>query len=158
MSGWMKKIKDAQQGSQKNGYVSAVSNETPGVFVVDVMKCKSGKTRPPASKENFIAELMVVESNNPAHPVGSLMDWYVDMSWDSSAADVAAFLVTATNDRQENITEEVVGVICSDANPLKGTRLRLIARNKTTEKGGTFTKCKFVAMDATPEQIAAAGK
>lgn len=144
--GWMNRVNNAKLNS-KNTYVG------PGRFRVELIKVKSGETR--QKIENFIVELRVVESDNPANPVGSLMDWYVNMAWDSSDGDVAKFLMTATGDPQEALTEEVVKFITSDAQPLKGTILQIGAYNKVTKgKGGNFTVVGWFAGDATPEQVA----
>lgn len=51
---------------------------TQGVYTLEITKCILKNTR--KSGLAFIAELTVLESNNPAHPVGSKRSWFQKMA------------------------------------------------------------------------------
>lgn len=150
--GWMQNVKGARI-SEGGIYVE------PGAYLVEVLKVKAGKTR--AGVDNFIVELAIHESNNPNRKVGTVMDWYVDMSKEPSVGNVVAFVMTATGSTQDEVSEDVIKLIVSDANPLKGTMLRLAASNIKTKAGRDFTKVKFFSeatSAADTEKAAADGK
>jgi hypothetical protein len=149
MGNWMSKVKGSRS-SEGGIYVE------PGAYVCEVTKVKAGQTR--AGVDNFIVELLIQESNNPNRKPGTLMDWYVDLSKEPALGNVKHFVMVATSCTEEEISEEVITMICSEANPLKGTVLRVAASNIKTKAGRDFTKVKFLNVDATEEQIAAANK
>lgn len=135
MSNWMDKVKDARE-SKGGVYV------LPGAYLAEVVACKAGATRD--GKDNFIVELLVHESNNPDRQAGTLMDWYVDLTKEPSLGNVKGFIMVAAGCTAEEVSGDAIRLICSEAQPLKGTKLRLSASNIKTKKGGDFTKVAWV--------------
>lgn len=131
---WMDKVKEGRV-SEGGTY------PLPGAYLTEVMKCKTGKTR--AGVDFFVVELYIHESNNDARRVGTLMDYYIGMDKEPSLGNVKAFVMAAANCPEEEVNGDAIRLIVSDANPLKGTKLRLSATNIKTKAGRDFTKCKF---------------
>lgn len=116
----------------------------PGVYDVEVLKCKAGTSR--KKQDFFVAELEVISSNNPERPVGSRMSWMATLKEDTPAlGDVRAFIATAEKTPLKDVTEEVCDYVVGEANPLKGKRLHLVATNIKTRSGGDFTKAQWDA-------------
>jgi len=141
MAGWMDKVKTARV-SKGGIYV------LPGAYLVEITGCKAGTTR--EGKENFIVELLIHESNHPERRVGTLMDWYVDMSKEPSPGNVKEFVMEATNCTGEEVSGDAIRLICGEIQPLKGIKLRLSASNIKVgaKKDKDFTKVTWLPVQA----------
>jgi hypothetical protein len=125
----------------------------PGVFRFEIQKCKSGHTR--AQVPFFVAELAVLESNNPERPVGSSCSYMVTLDKEPALGNIRHFCAVACGSDIEEVGEAEVEAIVAENNPLAGVKIRCSAVNITTKKGQPFTKCKFLP-DSVGAQAAAA--
>jgi len=117
----------------------------PGVYKTKINACKSGKTR--AGIGFFVVELEAIESSNPDLPPGSACSWMVTLDKEPALGNIKSFLSIATDTPEEQIDEAGVELVCSAANPLKGTLLKCSAINIKTKAGKDFTKCNWQATD-----------
>ena len=139
MSSWIEKIKEARV-SEGGVYV------TPGVYLVEIDKIKTGKPR--LGGDNFIVTCKILASNNAERPVGSTMDWYVDMKHEPSPGNVKAFVMAAAGCSEAEVTPEIIMSIVGTAQPLKGRKVHLTATNIKTKAGKDFTKAVWALSDA----------
>ena len=96
----------------------------------------------------FIAELRVVESDNPTHKVGQTRAWVVRLEGKAKAsalADIKSFLAAchgfdpSSVEAQTEITGKVFKLAISEENPMEGNLVRASSREKPTKNGGIFT-------------------
>lgn len=139
--------------------------ETKDVFVKEGFKGKS-----------FICEFTILESNNPAHAVGSSGSYVLKFenkyTFGNASELVMALLgFENTRDNQANadvraLVQEVTAAACGSEKSqkalgegysdgmLKGVRLRLETKKTGTQKGGEYTVHKWSPI-AAPTQAAA---
>jgi hypothetical protein len=114
----------------------------PGVFTVDILSCSQIKTR--KKEDAFVVETEVVESDSTEIKKGMRPSWMVMLREDTSAlGNIKAFLAVALESTEDEVTEEVGEFVISAKQPLKGTRMKVIAANVPTRAGGTFTKIEW---------------
>lgn len=118
----------------------------PGVFDLEVVALKAGKTR--AGKNFFVAEFEILASSvQDARPVGSLMSWMVmiDPAYlDTALGNIKGFLSVLTGIPHAKIDEAGVEDAVSAGNPCKGMRVRAAFNNIKTKAGKDFTKATWV--------------
>lgn len=136
---WMAKIAGAQ-GSRGGCYPE------PGVYDVEIAKCKRIETK--EKQPAFVVELNILRSGNEKRPVGTTMDWFVDVSKLSSPGNIADFCLAAftalgQKTTSAELSSEVIKLVTSEANPLRGAKLRLVATMIKTRAGKDFTKCEY---------------
>lgn len=132
------KIKDAKP-SQGGVYI------LPGVYKVQVQACKAGQARD--GRDFFVAELLVLESDNPDRPVGCSMSWMqmVDKRYEETAlGNIKTFISVLTQTPSHEVDEAGVELIVSAANPCAGMMIKASAVNITTKKGDPFTKVTWL--------------
>lgn len=145
MGNWMDTIGEARL-SEGGIYVE------PGAYVVEILKCKAGSGR---KGDFFVVECLIHESNNPARPVGSTMDWFVDMRHEPSPGNIVAFVMAAMKCEKTEVTKEAVLIVTSERQPLKGLKMRMTAANIVTkEKKQNFTKVKWAALETVAPKAA----
>lgn len=120
----------------------------PGQYLVDieVVKYISG-----FKGESFVIEQKVVESNVVDRPKGLVMADVYNFKHDAAQDDVLTFLMQALgNVDKDKITKQVIDAVVAEGNPLRNTRLKVMAYNKKTKAGKDFTvvKYEFVAKAA----------
>jgi hypothetical protein len=136
----------------------------PGVFRLKVVICKHIKTGAhTGSKDAFVAEFEVLESNAPQLPPGTLVSWMAMLHHTPAMGNIKNFLGAAIPEHVEKgieIDESVAEYAVNEAaNPLADRIVRCSAVNTKTKAGRDFTKCKFFAdadsAGATDDQKAA---
>jgi hypothetical protein len=122
----------------------------PGTYRVKIKQCVRRKSR--ANVPAFIAELEVLESNNEKFPVGSAMTWYQGVKMGTDQAKMAQGEIRRFIDLCfGEPTDKAVGEsVISDAQPLAGTILRLIAIDRDTKAGKKFTSCEWALEKLSP--------
>ncbi len=121
----------------------------PGDFIVDVMSFVEGMTR--ESKPFVAAELFIHASTNAGRPVGTTMNWFVNLSLDAAAGNIKAFLAACFNRHPDQLVSSehewipLLTLLVSQAQPLKGRRLYLHAWHKPKRRAPAevFTACKW---------------
>lgn len=117
----------------------------PGNYLVEVTLCKRGKTR--QQKPFFVAETIILLSDNPRRRPGSRCSWMVMLDNPESPAlgNVRQFCATASTAATGETVPlsamkkaEVLEIV-SERNPLAGVRLRASAHNIETKKKAEFT-------------------
>lgn len=161
--GVFSKIKEAR-GSRGGLYIQ------PGNYIVKVMRCRlvdsfKGNT-------NFVAELIVVETDNESLSVGSEPSFVINMDGDYkdlSLGNVADFMragLASLADQMDEqrpddldeveIDEEVADTVAGEDNLLAGVHLTAKAWNHETRKGTDFTRIKWGVPDNVKELARAA--
>lgn len=119
----------------------------PGTYIVEISACRHVQSQKDNS-EYFTAEMDVIESNNPAHPVGSPATWMCKLNGkypQSALADVKAFVVAAVGCGESEVDEALITdhVLGGDGSGLAGERLRIIVEQRKTRAGSDFSKHYF---------------
>lgn len=131
-------------GSLFKKVVEAKANEggvyvEPGLYFVEVVALKMVRTF--RGIDMFIAELLILASNNDARPVGSTMSWTAGFDKPSTPGNVKGFFEAMFPG--EVVDESGMETAVSEANPCAGARLHIEAVHVPTKNGGVYTKCKF---------------
>lgn len=115
----------------------------PGIYDVEILKCKAGTSR--ANLDFFVAELKILTSDNPQRRPGGVMSWMCTIKVDTPAlGDIRAFVAEAEGADIDEVGEEEIEYACSDANPLEGAKMHLVATTIQLKKTGKdFTKVKW---------------
>lgn len=126
----------------------------PGSHILKVERCKLQQSQKNASKWFFVAELTVIDTDNPRHYAGQQVTWLQDMdkpNRQGAQGNVKAFAVAFDPAPGANVTEDEMLTIISDKNPLAGLRVRAFGILLDTKSGGKFTKFNwdFCAADQT---------
>jgi len=131
-----------------------------GIYVLDIDRCVSVESR--AKKDLFFAEVIVVESNNPKHPVGAKRSWCQNLNVDAAQASMTRFVCAAMgqdlkSEEGKALVEALkaegetsLGAVLKEAlddpkdpackNAFKGTRINCEVKTKEkTKSEGTFT-------------------
>lgn len=143
-------IKDAK-GSRGGLYIQ------PGNYVVQILRCQMRKNY--AKKNCFIAELLVIKSDNEDLKAGSEPSFVINLDSDYpdlALGDVADFMragLASLADMHEEprpddldeveVDEEVADTIAGEDNLLAGTYLTAKAHNRITREGNDFTRIKW---------------
>lgn len=101
----------------------------PGNYLVWIDLVKERKSSS-SSERFFIAELVILESDNPKRPVGSRMSYTIKASLANFLGDVKAFIAAGFNIKHEQVTERGCMIAVSAANPMRGRLLRITAQDK----------------------------
>lgn len=127
---------------------------TDGNYIVEIVKCKQFKTR--AGEECFVADTLILVSDNPERKPGTLCSWYVkniDDEETPAMGNVKTFMAIANGIDVNEVDEAGCEMVVSDENPLAGTILRVSASTTTTKhKKQPFTLVKWSAFEGTQEQ------
>jgi hypothetical protein len=143
----------------------------PGNYVVQIQKCKEGKTR--SDKPFFAAECRIMESDNEEAKPGSLVSFFVlfdeypELSLGNVAdfmrAGLASYMVqNGIDDVPEDhnaieLDEATADEISGEENLLAGVYMNCFAFNKKTKGGNDFTRFKWTPIRKDQvEAIAAA--
>jgi hypothetical protein len=134
-----------------------------GLFTVEIINTlrKQGwnKTFTARDKDLFIAEFRILESTNPAHPVGSTASWACKDPVTGNAGDVKAFMLAVagvdprtvkdTDAKAQKQAALLAYAAMGEAEALKaleledgfvqGKRVKLETRKVKTKAGGDFT-------------------
>ena len=161
--GVFSKIKDAK-GSRGGRYIM------PGSYVVQVMRCRMVDSF--KGNTNFIAELLVVETDNDDLAVASEPSFVINMNSDypdlalGNVADfMRAGLASLADQHDEGrpedldeveVNEEVADTIAGEDNLLAGVFLTAKAWNHETRKGTDFTRIKWGVPDDVKALVKAA--
>lgn len=79
-------------------------------------------------------DFLVLESDNPANPVGSRAAWMVQVRNDYFAQDMSKILACAMNKGYKDVGPVDGAAACSTAQPLTGKRLRATATHRKNKK------------------------
>ena len=119
----------------------------PAEYLCEISSCKVKKNR--KGKENFVAELEVLESNCPDVPVGLTMSWLVATDSDYAPRDLRGFALAALgfeksdpNGAKAN-TDDALGAAVGEDQLFSETKIRVMTKCHTTEQGGKFTRMNF---------------
>lgn len=134
----------------------------PGKFSLSIIRTLVKQTQ--KSGVAFIAEMVVVESNTSAHPVGANRTWFQSFKSPQIAmgaikAFTAAALGVATNDADglRGLESTIEGVMSEveegHSNPLEGLTVDVTCRLIQTEKTGS----DFTVHDWAPSKYANPG-
>jgi hypothetical protein len=117
-----------------------------GQYQVEILKVKEIKSR--KGDEMVVVEQKVLRTSNPAHPVGSQVDYCYNFRFDSTEREVKAFFMVAAECNSEELTPAALDALTGPDQPLAGTVLDVTYYNK---EGKTFTNAKW-------SRLASAGK
>jgi hypothetical protein len=136
------------RGTQGNPY------PLPGKYAVDIARCKEGKNR--KGVDFFVAELLIVESNNPERKPGTHMDYYVGLDKDPALGNIADFMRvglsafamqkhnTPIEPKDVQLDKATADKVTGEENMLIGVRINAEAYNKPTKAGNDFTRVKWM--------------
>ena len=123
-------------------HFSAGKYVSPGLYIVEIKKVKSDKTR--QGRMFWVVEMKVLASSNTqAHLVGTDMSWMTMLDQDASFGNIRKFLSVASEIEFEEVGEEQAEYAISEENPLAGIVLKIVAVNIKTRAGKDFTKVEF---------------
>ncbi len=117
----------------------------PGNYTVEIAKVKQGRKKE-TDRPFFLAELSIVESDNPEFVEGDIMTWMTMLKEYKKyfLQDISGFISTTMDCDASEVTEEVVEYVASEEQPLVGKRLTLRAyRQVNTKSGKEFTEHDF---------------
>ena len=115
----------------------------PGMHILKVDRCKLQQSQKNKAKWFFVAELTVIDTDNPKHYPGQQVTWLQDMdkpNREGAQGNVKGFAVAFDPSPSSNVTEEEMLSIVGDDNPLAGLRVRAFGILLDTKSGGKFTK------------------
>lgn len=124
-----------------------------GAYLLEINAVKSGQTR--KKIDFFVAEFKILESDNPRRAKGTEMSWMCTMDKEPALGNIKAFVAASTGCSSDDVDEAGVLAIVSAENPLKGTKIRLMATEVTTKSGKPFTRCTFEYVPVTAADVAA---
>lgn len=140
-----------------------------GNYVVAILTTKMKKPRKIGGSDNFICEMVTLQSTNPAQEVGAKTSQVIKMEWDGSLGDIKSLIAAVAKRRFEEVTIPIANAVVDverDANgnakkdafgqdvpknPLKGEIARLRCYTKQTQSEGTFTVHEWSACSAEEE-------
>ena len=117
----------------------------PGNYLVEVQAVKQGRTNQ-GDKPYFLAELKILESDNPDFSEGAAVTWITMLHKYKKyfLQDTKGFVSIATGSEPEEVTEDVIEFVTGDEQPLVGVNLRARAWTKVNENTGRgFTETDF---------------
>jgi hypothetical protein len=128
----------------------------PKVRIEDV-KMHQART----GEDFFIVSGTVLETNNPACPVGTKADWVCNMKHDSSPGNVKSFAgalmgVRGDDEIKRQITTGVITHLISPAQPGRGRVVGLQVVTIQTKRGSDFNKHIWTVCDGGAPALAAA--
>ena len=98
----------------------------------------------------FIAEFVVVSSNNAEMQPGTTRSWYCALKHKSALGNIKAFMVAALGSmngapvNETDVTDDIVLGCCDDSQPLRGYQIDCEAFMIKTKVNKTdFTKCNW---------------
>jgi len=116
----------------------------PGKYQVELDKVFAMQSR--KREDLFIAECMILESDNSERKPGTKASWIVNFKHDAALGNIKGFLAACNGidpADQVKVDEEITSDVCEyavdDENPLAGTRVNLVAVQKETRAGNPFT-------------------
>lgn len=128
---------------------------SPGLYKTVIQKVKQSATR--TKRPFFVVEMKVLESSNlKEHPLGTDMSWMVMLDQDAALGNIKHFISVASETPIEQVQAADAEDACSEANPLDGTEIRLMAVNIKTRANKDFTKCRFIPASMSATDAAAA--
>mgnify|MGYP003138721504 CR=1 FL=1 len=116
-----------------------------GNYTVEISAIKSGRSNQ-TEKPYFVAELDIIESDNPDFREGETVTWMTMLHQYKKCflEDVKNFVSTVLNVDPDEVTEEVCEFVSGEEQPLVGKRLYVSTRLSTNQKSGkTFTESDF---------------
>jgi len=136
---------------QRNPYLLA------GLYLLQIQRTILFESR--EHKLFFLAELLIVESDNPERPPGMLCSWMTDMRKDMGPINVKRLLAAAldydveSDEANEQITSDVARFAVSDAQPLRQREIYAQASDTTTRDNKPFLAVKWIPRNPpTPDQ------
>lgn len=117
----------------------------PGNYTVEIAKVKQGRKKE-TDRPFFLAELSIVESDNPDFVDGDIMTWMTMLKEYKKyfLQDISNFISTTMACDPSEVTEEVVEYVAGEEQPLVGKRLTLRAYRQVNPKSGKeFTEHDF---------------
>ena len=124
---------------KKNRYIE------PGNYVVEISAVKSG-TKNQTAQPYFVAELDIIESDNPDFAPGDTVTWMtmVHQYRRYFLEQVKGFVATTMDAHPEEVTEEVMEYVVGEDQPLVGKKLSVRAFLGTNQKTGkTYCESEF---------------
>lgn len=136
----------------------------PGAFIVDTDLHKRGVSR--KGKKYFLVEMDIIASSNPKRPAGTRMTWQVnipelvDGKYENPAlGNVKKYVATVMKRDMKEVTGQVLDLVTSPAQPLKGKRMRISATEIELKNGNPFTAVEwFIPQKGDLEKIEAMSK
>lgn len=140
---------DSAEGSKGGAWV------LPGVYKVRITKC-SGRDKNRKGFPQFVAEMDILESNNPERPAGGKMAWICVFKPDTPAlGNVRTFISIIEQAPLEQVTKQVGEFYTSAAQPAAGAIMKLVAYNIKTKKDADFTVVEWELVESPPGAEAA---
>ena len=121
----------------------------PGNYLVEIQRCKEGETR--KKIPFFVVECKIIQSDNPDMKVGTDCSWLVMMDKDAAPGNIKAFVMAAAGVEEDEVDEAGCEEICSERQPLAGTKMRVEAYNKPTKAGMPFTRLNWELVEDASE-------
>lgn len=113
----------------------------PGKYALECRVNKTGKTRE-GDRPFFVAEFTILESSNPERPVGTAVSFMVmmDKYLETALGNIKGYVAALFGIAEDLVDESGVEALISADNPGAGLKVRAVASNTKTKKGGDFTK------------------
>ncbi len=118
----------------------------PGIYIASVELMTMRRTERDNHRK-FIAEFIILQSNNQARPAGTKVGWVRDLDGrypKANAGEVRGLLAATMNCAVEQVDASGSRYAVSPENPTRGRIVRVEAFNKD---GSDFTKTRFFGLD-----------
>lgn len=114
----------------------------PGIYLLEIQNITAGRTsgKKAPAEDFFAVEAKVLESNNPAIPVGHLINWWVGTERVAGLDNVKSFVVALENCAPAEVTGDAVEALCSAQQPAVGQKVRCSVVGHETKRGLMFNK------------------
>ena len=143
VAGWADLIAGAEVGNKSGQYFE------PGMFLVELVCIKVFERQNQAGGTGFVVEFDVLESDNPAIPVGDRRGWFCDISKKMGASDAKAFMLQVVEAKinrsggdfnpRAPFDPKILHWAAGEDQPCAGEKFHLKAWHKETRAGGQFT-------------------
>jgi hypothetical protein len=115
-----------------------------GSYIVEVLKVKMERSH--QGHNVFIANLKVLQSNNPERPAGTRMDYVMPIKdpWkETKLGNIRGFLAAAYGCEWKQVDAKKSADACRSAQPLRGVKLALEVEAGKKKDGSALTTCQF---------------
>jgi hypothetical protein len=119
----------------------------PGSYVLECRVNKVSKTR--ENRPFFVAEFVILQSTNPARPVGTSMSHMImlDKYIETALGNLKGYVAALFDIPEESVDEAGIEKLTSAANPGSGLKVKAVASMTKTRAGKDFTKISYSPAD-----------
>ena len=116
----------------------------PGDYVVEILKVKMEKSF--KGHNVFIANFLILESDNPERPARSKMDYVMPITNpypETKLGNIRGFLAAAYGCEWKEVDAKKSAAACRSDQPLRGVKVRLEVKAGSKKDGSALTTCQF---------------